>query len=58
MFLPSTCGSEQNEASQKYPRPAVAAISLHGTVEPPVSLSSFVFKGVLFAFLPVHSICL
>lgn len=41
-FLPSTCGSEQNEASQKQPRSAVAAVS----------------KGVLFAFLPVHSFCL
>lgn len=41
-FLTSTFVNEQHEASQKQPRIAVAAVP----------------KGVLFAFLPVHSFCL
>lgn len=53
-FFPSTCGSEQNEGSQKYPRSAVAAVSC--ALESSVFFPSLCMnEGALFAFLPVHS---
>lgn len=57
-FLPSACGGEQNEPSQKQPRSAAAAVSCRGTAEPPGSLSSAVSEGALFASLPARSFCL